>query len=113
MGDTYNLEIKAPSAVGRNAKMELIQNQQVIESLDSSDLFEQLKKLRLAMKQDAIEPDHDIAISSVALAEIAAREGKKTEAIKHLKDAGKWALQVATKISSDIAVSALKAAMSL
>jgi hypothetical protein len=114
MGDTYNIgQINAPSAVGKNAKIEQLQWQQTMESVDVSDLFEQLKKLRLAMKQDAVEPDHDVAISSVALAEIAAKEGKKTEALKHLKSAGKWALQVATKIGSDIAVAALKAAMTL
>lgn len=60
----------------------------------------------LALEED--EPDHAIAIASIANAEKSAKSGDATGAFTHLKSAGKWALDTAAKIGVPVAAKAIE-----
>lgn len=111
MGDTYKVSGQI-AAVGPNSHVHDINfNQiwnQLKESVDLSQLADELGRLRIEMKKEAIEPEQDIAVSEIAQAEQAAKMGDGSKTIQHIKSAGKWALDVATKIGSNVAVEVIK-----
>jgi hypothetical protein len=72
-----------------------------------------LSHLRGSMRETATYADQDIAVGQVAAAEKAAREGDKATVIRHLKNVGKWTLDVATKIGVNLASEAIKKASGL
>ena len=110
MGDIYN--VGQGGAIGPNAQVhDMTFNQiwnQIQGSIELLKLAEELSRLRRAMKQEAIEPEQDIAISEVAKAEQAAKSGNGPKVLEHLKSAGKWALDVATKIGTSLTVEVIK-----
>ena len=65
------------------------------------------------MFASSTSPSHYVAVGEVAAAEQAAQSGDQPAALDHLKKAGKWALEVATKIGSEVASAALKASLGL
>lgn len=83
------------------------------KSGDLSQLAEELSKLRQAMKKEATAKEHDIAVSEIARAEEAAQNKDTTKVAEYLKSAGKWALDVATKIGVPLAIGALKLSMGI
>lgn len=109
-----NYTIKQAGAVGTNSHAHnMILNQTSVEALENTDinqLTEELSKLRKAMKESAIdsEPQVDIAIGEIAKAEQAAKEGDRTKVSNHLKNAGQWAFDVATKIGTTLAADLIK-----
>lgn len=115
MGDTYN--IKQAGAVGPNAKAkDMVFNQintQTGETIDLANLAQELSVLRARLKEEAVEPEHDKAIGAVAEAEIEAKRGNGEKVLEYLSKAGKWAFDVATKIGTTIAASAIKASLGL
>ena len=109
-GDTYN--IGQGVGVGRNVKMDntTVNQVQSSEKLDLPALAEELAKLRAEMKKEATEPDHDVAVGSVAAAESAAKNGDEKSVLDHLKKAGEWALQIGVKVGVPVAIEAIKKA---
>jgi hypothetical protein len=77
-------------------------------SMDLSALAGELVALRAAMTQEATETGHYIAIGEVAKAEEAAKAKDLSKVAQSLKAAGKWTLDVATKIGTSLATEALK-----
>jgi hypothetical protein len=71
-------------------------------------LAEELKMLRVEMKLHSNTLEADIAVGSVAKAELAAKNGDKSGVLIHLKEAGKWAFDVATKIGVSVAAKAIE-----
>ena len=63
------------------------------------------------MKQEATEPEHDVAIGDIAKAEKAAKEGDGPKVLEYLKAAGKWALDIAIKVGSSVASAAITKAI--
>jgi hypothetical protein len=84
---------------------------QTLGAIDMSALATELARLRSEARKDATEPEHDIAVSDIAKAEQAAKEGQTSVVVQHLKSAGTWALDVATKIGTSVAVEAIKRSM--
>jgi hypothetical protein len=80
-------------------------------AIDLPRLSEELALLRREMKNEAEEPEHDVAVGAIAAAERSAKDGNGPEALEWLKSAGKWALSVAEKIGVGVATAALKAAL--
>ena len=68
-------------------------------------------KLRKAMQEDATDTEHLEATVSVAKAAETAKQGNGPKAMEYLKAAGKWALDTATKIGTDVASDALTKAI--
>jgi hypothetical protein len=85
--------------------------QQSESNIDLPSLAEELEKLRIAMRKEAVIPEHDIAIGEVAAAQTAANKGNGAKALKHLNQAGQWAFDVSTKIGVGVAIAAIKTAL--
>ena len=80
-------------------------------SIDLAKLADELAQLRAAMKQEATEPEHDVATGNVAMAEKAAKAEDGPKVLEYLKAAGQWALDTATKVGVGVAEAALTKAI--
>jgi hypothetical protein len=113
MGDKYI--VGQAGAVGPGAHANGITFNQIwnqIEgTIDLPGLVAELAVLRRSMKDEATEPEQDIAIGAVAAAEQAAKSGNGPKALEFLKSAGKWSLDVAQKIGIGLATAAIKSAL--
>jgi len=83
------------------------------KDIDLLTLALELSDLRLRLKEEAIKPEHDILIGAIASAEGFAREKNGPKALECLSKAGKWTLDIATKIGVPVATEALKKALAL
>lgn len=111
-GDTFN--VAQGVGVGRNVSMNNVtvnQNQGQPTPLNLPVLTNELAMLRAEMKKQASEPEHDIAVGSVAAAEKEANGGDESRTLQFLSAAGNWALDVAVKIGTPVAVEALRKAL--
>lgn len=117
MGTQYNVSGGQVGAMGEHATSEgNTFNQlwtQAAAGLDLSSLAKELGELRVAMKREAIEVEQDQAVSYIGLAEVAAKNGESSSALRHLKAAGSWALDAATKIGTTVAAKAIQQALGL
>jgi AbiTii len=82
--------------------------QQSQGNIDLAALAGELATLRKAMRQEAEEPFHDKAVAEIGEAQEAAQNHDGPKVLQHLKNGGKWALDVATKIGVNLATEALK-----
>ncbi|HEX8072762.1 MAG TPA: hypothetical protein VF546_22635 [Pyrinomonadaceae bacterium] len=108
-GDTYN--VGQGVGVGRNVRMThttVNQAQGAPPELDLAALAGELAQLRAELKRQATEPEHDVAVGAVAAAEAEAKKGDGSKALEYLSTAGKWALDIAVKIGTPVAIEALK-----
>ena len=80
---------------------------------DLQALASELAQLRKAMREQATSAEHDIAVGEVAAAEAATTKGDGPTVLGHLKKAGEWAFEVATKIGVSVATAALKTSLGL
>jgi hypothetical protein len=110
-GDTYNF-YGSVAAAGAHAKAEGITMQQqtahVAASLDLELLAAELAELRRALGIPSDDPMHLADTRALAQAEIAAKAGDGSTALRHLKSVGKWVLETARSLSVEIAVKALE-----
>ena len=114
-GDKYEISGQA-GAVGRYAHAHDININQlvkIVSEIDLPKLADELSKLRREMGNTADTPEHHLSTGEIAAAEIAAKNAKGPQALEHLKKAGKWAFEVAEKIGTPLASSALKSALGL
>ena len=103
-------------AVGSGAKahdMTFNQLWSQSESINLDILAKELEALRQSLRQEAVEPEHDVAIGVIANAEMAAKEGNGPKTLEWLSKADKWTLDNTTKIGVGIASAALKTAIDL
>jgi hypothetical protein len=98
-----------PGAHAQNLIFNQIGNQ-IDKTIDLSLLADELSKLRQAMRQEAINVEQDIAISDIAKAEKAAKDGDLPKVAEWLKSAGKWTLDVATRIGVSLVIEAIEQA---
>jgi hypothetical protein len=69
--------------------------------------------LRAELLKEAKEPEHYTTIGTIASAETAAEKGDGPKALECLKAAGKWTLDVASKIGVSVATEAIKKSMGI
>lgn len=116
MGDKYDVHGQV-AAVGPNANVhDATFNQlwnQSSEHIDLETLADELGRLRTALRAEAKTPEDDQIVADVGQAELAAKGGDGPGAMRHLRNAGKWALGVATSIGVAIAAGAIKSAAGL
>ena len=115
MGDSYKSEQAGemgPHVHAHDISFVQIRND-LPSSIDFTQLASELSRLRQEMKKEAVDPEHDMAVSDVAKAEQAAKAGDSSQVVQHLKSAGKWALDIATKIGTTVAAEVLKGALGL
>jgi len=83
-------------------------------AIDLPALALQLAKVRAGMREiSAGSAEQDLSIAEVARAELSAKKNDGPAVMKHLREAGMWALDIAKSVSTDIAVAAIKAAMGI
>lgn len=76
--------------------------------IDLSALADELSALRIELRRSASSVEDDAAVAAVAFAEKAARAEEGPVVLKHLKAAGRWALESATKIGTAVAAKAIE-----
>lgn len=115
MGDKNVFNQSTIGAVGSNATSSNNTFQQVNysfpDNFDYGKLNEQLTVLRENLVQNAKTPDEFKAIGDVAAAELASKEKDGNKVVKHLKDAGKWVFDTATKIGVSVVSEIIKQQM--
>ncbi|MFB7618764.1 hypothetical protein [Kitasatospora sp. NPDC056181] len=82
------------------------------QELNLEQLAADLGMLRAAMQKEARSADELISASDIAKAEIEATKGNGPASLEHLKSAGKWALDMAKNIGTEVAKLAISQAMS-
>ena len=86
---------------------------QSLDSIDMETLVSELSTLWKKAREEATDVEHDRAVLEIREAEEALKSGDKSKVIGHLKSAGKWALDVATKIGTGVAAEAIKKSIGL
>ncbi len=81
--------------------------------LDYKKLAEELRALRNEMQNSSANGEHTREIEDIELAQQAAETNSKTDVQNALKNAGMWALTVAEKIGTPLAIAALKNAIGI
>ena len=76
-------------------------------------LIKDLSEIREALKNESNTIEQDQAIGEIANAEQAAKSGDGPAAIKHLRNVGKWVLDVSTNLGTNIATELIKKSMGL
>ncbi|MBV8901566.1 MAG: hypothetical protein JOY92_15810 [Verrucomicrobia bacterium] len=115
MGDQYKTGQAGAVGPGSHAHdmtfKQVWQESEVSKELPT--LAEQLGVLRNELLKDAISAEHYSSIGAVASAETEATKGNGPKALEYLSSAGKWALDVASKVGTSVAAAAIKEAMGI
>ena len=83
------------------------------ELVNFQSLSEELSILRSKLRDEATEVEHDVSIGAIAQAETYAKQNDQRNTFKSLAHAGRWSLDVATKIGTTVAAKALSIALDL
>lgn len=94
--------------VGNNNQVTL---RDVVGSASLTDIADDLERLRDAMATKATTDEQDAEVEAVSDAIVAARNGKSGTVLSVLKGAGKFGLDVATKIGASIAARLIESQM--
>ena len=115
MGDKYTagqVGAMGPQAHAHDVNFHQV-NAQQLGYLDLQTLAAELATLRREMQRTAVEAEQAIAIGQIAAAEAAAQKGDANGVSGHLKSAGKWAFDVATKVGVSVASEAIKKSLGM
>ena len=115
MGDNYSANqvgAMGPQAHASDVNFHQV-NVQQLGQIDLQALATELAILRREMRQTVVESEQDIAIGQIAAAEAAAKKGDATSVAGHLKSAGRWAFDVATKVGVSVASEAIKKSLGM
>jgi hypothetical protein len=86
---------------------------QAEQDLDLNALTTSLAALRPKLRAEDPNDEHEDERLQISAAEKAAKQGDKKKVLEHLKEAGKWVFEVATKIGEEVAAKAITTAMGL
>ncbi len=116
VGDKYEISNNGQiGAIGTNAKAEgnfFSQRWSELESqVDLGELASELATLRAELRKSASSVEEDQVIANIGSAENAAKQKDGPSALKFLKAAGQWALDVATKVGTTVAAKAIENAI--
>jgi hypothetical protein len=115
MDDKGNVILNQPMAIGRDAQAGpgsiAIGAGAKAGSPTLGDLAQELFKLHSEMKSHAKSAGQHEAIIQVLAAAEAAKENDSLSVMSHLKAAGKWAFDFASRVGSSLAATAIAKAM--
>jgi hypothetical protein len=80
-------------------------------TIDLGTLSKELGILKAQLRSLASNPQEELSVANVTLAENSSKMADSTSTYKYLKSAGKWSLDVATKIGTTVAAKAIEIAM--
>ncbi len=78
---------------------------------DHLTILQDLTELRDQMQSRAATPDQDLAVVAIDRAIESARAGDSQRATDYLRQAGRWALDVATAVGTEVAAAAIRSAL--
>ncbi|MET8702681.1 hypothetical protein ABZW10_28035 [Kitasatospora sp. NPDC004723] len=81
------------------------------QELDLGKLAVDLASLRAAMQTQAQTAEEMISAGDVARAEVEANQGDGQSTLTHLRSAGRWALEIASRIGTETAILAISHAL--
>lgn len=113
-GDVYKDNVGAafgPNATATNTNITVWKAAE--SNLDLTTLIASLETLRPKLNAADPKDEHAEERLQVLAAEKAAKDGDKKKVLQHLKAAGKWVLEVATKIGEDVAAKVITSAIGL
>jgi hypothetical protein len=102
---TYNIKGGNQGAVGDGAHAENFTQNLLLTS--------ELTSLSAELSKRANTPEELLAAKQVAEAEQAAKTGDEQSAVKKLKSAGAWALQVATELGTEVVTKIISSQLGL
>ncbi len=108
-----NSVVVVGSVEGSIYNQSLVNAESNLKQEDIAKLREELSLLRQNMSREAKTSDESIAAGEVAKAEKSLEEKDIQNALKHLKSAGTWALDVAQKIGVPVAIEFIKRALAM
>jgi len=115
MSDTY-IAYQA-GAFGPNAQAHGSTFHQSVEEsgvqVDIAQLECELTILMAALRAQANTPQHFTALAEVSSAELAAKDRDGNKAMAHLRNAGKWVLDVAVELGCALVAEGIKTALGL
>lgn len=114
--DVYNISgatgAVGPGATSHGATQQFNQGSSILGA-DPEALVRELAELKVQLLHDASGADHYHAVGEIDDAIKAAEESNEAAVSRHLKAAGRWALEVATRIGTSAAAAAIKTALNL
>ena len=114
MGDIYKDNIGAafgPHATANDTNIAVWRAAE--QSIDLDALVASLATLRPKLRAEDPSDEHEDERLQISAAEKAAKQGDKKKVLQHLKEAGKWVLDVAKDVSEEVAAKAIATAMGL
>ncbi|MBL0237548.1 MAG: hypothetical protein IPQ02_13290 [Saprospiraceae bacterium] len=109
-GDNYH--VNQAGAVGPNANASNNTFNQQINQLPDKFNYEKLSEQLVTLKDELVKqaklPEHYQAIGEIASAEIASKEKDGNKVVKHLLSAGKWVLDFAKQVGTDVVADVIK-----
>jgi hypothetical protein len=112
--ENYNIYGQAgavgPHAVAANNSFAMNADQ-VFAGINLATLSNELSTLRDNIRKEARTIDHDRAVVAVGDAASAAKIGDQAGLLAHLKSAGKWSFDIASKIGTSVAAKAIEKAL--
>lgn len=115
VSDTY-IAYQA-GAFGPSAQAHKVSFQQEIAQngtqVDITQLERELTILMTELRTQADTPQHFMALAEVSSAELAVKGGDSNKAMSHLREAGKWVLDVATELGCGLVIETIKATLGL
>lgn len=116
VGGHYTVHVSGNNARVNVNSTDNSSNSVVVQRENLGPLLEELTRLREAIAIKAHDPEHYIAVGTLASAEIAAKEGngpKVSKALSSLGNVGHWVLDTAKDIGVKLATEAIKQQMGL
>lgn len=79
------------------------------DEIELPEFAKELSAFRIALKEEANSPEHDITVSYIANAEIDARNANGPGALKYLSNIGKNEITIANNINATLVTRAIEA----
>jgi hypothetical protein len=98
-------------AVGDNAQAGALASQTTIG--DHVTILQDLRDLHDEMQGRAVTADEDLAVVAVSRAIDSAQAGDSRRMAEYLQRAGRWALDIATALGTEVAAAAIRSALGM
>jgi hypothetical protein len=111
LGDNFAADVIGVAGNGSQVRDVSVTHVEML--VDLLALADELVELKAQMLVEAIEPHHYSAVSEVAHAEQAARDGDESKTLRLLRSAGNWVWEVGTRLGENVALDVARGKLNL